>query len=979
MVAGTIEEFFPSIMDITLPPIEGNLQEIIPTEVEGGTHFLFDYGNVATGTTVEFAIGASFGEGRQNGDNFSNEIIMYEDGKMVGMDMANPVILTLESDFALEKNNMNTDDPKADEEVYFQLVLVNNGDAGATLTEITITDILPDGLVADQNYKVVGNDASENFPDISQDGLEGTWNGNTLTFYLPSYSGEKYVIDVYTKTDLRVTPGQTLTNTATWTANGEEQTSASANVTIYIDKVEGFVRKSGANNGTVGEMLQYEIFHGNRGTVAITDYRMTELVPTDFVLEKIKCFSSSNLFENYWIYVTTTAEPDTEILVGENLVGTTDVYNLLDYIPDSEKVNSVIWYAKEAKVTTSTSRLNLQGYVLETAEVDSILVNTATLTGTSTLGDESLTSEKETTLDGRSGLEVRKAIVSEQEFFYPLEEFTVSLTALARNYRTESPIFADILPPELVYLPGDEYYLYYNGFTRTLTDSRNDDYTGPTPALTVEHDFQSEGDTLLRFDFTGFNLEYRDVLMVFFTTAVAVGATGTFENVGYLGNPSDNGIVIGTAYLDTLDLDGDNYTDEEIAQSASVFGTILYTNEFSIEKWVKGPFQLEYAQEATTTSGGDVDYQLFVTDNQDVQLGNFEIVDILPHIGDTGVVLVEEERGSQFPVYLRGEPTVERVNLLENTTEIVTDVTVEYSTSYDPIRYNLLDETIGTGEWTTEIPENWEDVASVKVTTGEDFILEPYERLVVTLLATTPDGVPIGDIAYNSFGIKGDVIGSEETSTLLPTEPALVSVTIIGDDLGSIGQFVWDDLNENGIWDDGEPGINDVTVELYDSKGTLISTTETADHYTGEAGYYLFSDLTAGEYQVKFIPSSSDELTIQNLESPDGSRPDPTTGLTELFTLTEGEQITDMNAGILVEDDPRVQAINDLMESIALEEAGIQSILHGEGAKIQRAVELDFTNEELLAVNTSVESMVNRLTELETVLMNKLKKTLDMA
>ncbi len=65
----------------------------------------------------------------------------------------------------------------------------------------------------------------------------------------------------------------------------------------------------------------------------------------------------------------------------------------------------------------------------------------------------------------------------------------------------------------------------------------------------------------------------------------------------------------------------------------------------------------------------------------------------------------------------------------------------------------------------------------------------------------------------------------------------------------SIGDFVWNDLNGNGIQEAEEPGLNGVLVELKDATGTLQST-NTVTH-NGRAGYYQFSGLAcSANYQV---------------------------------------------------------------------------------------------------------------------------------
>ncbi|MEG2232509.1 MAG: hypothetical protein RRY16_00820 [Bacilli bacterium] len=69
----------------------------------------------------------------------------------------------------------------------------------------------------------------------------------------------------------------------------------------------------------------------------------------------------------------------------------------------------------------------------------------------------------------------------------------------------------------------------------------------------------------------------------------------------------------------------------------------------------------------------------------------------------------------------------------------------------------------------------------------------------------------------------------------------------------------------------------------------------------------------------------------------------------------------------------KCEAVTDIIESVALEQTGLSHILNAEGEKIQAAIALSKTNEELLSVNKSVQSMVNSITRLETILQGKLE------
>ncbi|MEM1484855.1 hypothetical protein V6615_08220 [Oscillospiraceae bacterium PP1C4] len=68
----------------------------------------------------------------------------------------------------------------------------------------------------------------------------------------------------------------------------------------------------------------------------------------------------------------------------------------------------------------------------------------------------------------------------------------------------------------------------------------------------------------------------------------------------------------------------------------------------------------------------------------------------------------------------------------------------------------------------------------------------------------------------------------------------------------------------------------------------------------------------------------------------------------------------------------RSQAITDIIQSVALEQTALSHILNAEGEKIQAVVAMSATTDQMLAVNSSVKSMVNTVAQLEMVLQSKL-------
>ena len=73
------------------------------------------------------------------------------------------------------------------------------------------------------------------------------------------------------------------------------------------------------------------------------------------------------------------------------------------------------------------------------------------------------------------------------------------------------------------------------------------------------------------------------------------------------------------------------------------------------------------------------------------------------------------------------------------------------------------------------------------------------------------------------------------------------------------------------------------------------------------------------------------------------------------------------------------QAITDLLESIALQEAGLAHIINAEGEKIQAVLAMpNVTVADLIAINESVAATLTKVIKLEMVLEFKLEEVSDL-
>jgi hypothetical protein len=126
-----------------------------------------------------------------------------------------------------------------------------------------------------------------------------------------------------------------------------------------------------------------------------------------------------------------------------------------------------------------------------------------------------------------------------------------------------------------------------------------------------------------------------------------------------------------------------------------------------------------------------------------------------------------------------------------------------------------------------------------------------------------------------------------------------------------IGDFVFNDLNANGIQDGGEPGIAGATVILKNTDGTTI-----AETVTGSDGVYSFDELLPGQYQVTFVQPDGFNSVSPYLAGEDtslDSNANPNNGLTSpVVTLNEGQFNRSIDAGFYNDNSSNVHPAIDL-------------------------------------------------------------------
>lgn len=111
----------------------------------------------------------------------------------------------------------------------------------------------------------------------------------------------------------------------------------------------------------------------------------------------------------------------------------------------------------------------------------------------------------------------------------------------------------------------------------------------------------------------------------------------------------------------------------------------------------------------------------------------------------------------------------------------------------------------------------------------------------------------------------------------------------------TLGDYVWDDWNGDGIQDAGEPGISNVLVEVYSAASNLAAVTRTDGN-----GAWFAQGIGPGQFFVEFTLPTGYQFTIQSAGSDPAvdSDADAGTGRTELIAIGGGQTNRTIDAGM---------------------------------------------------------------------------------
>jgi uncharacterized repeat protein (TIGR01451 family) len=169
------------------------------------------------------------------------------------------------------------------------------------------------------------------------------------------------------------------------------------------------------------------------------------------------------------------------------------------------------------------------------------------------------------------------------------------------------------------------------------------------------------------------------------------------------------------------------------------------------------------------------------------------------------------------------------------------------------------------------------------VVAGDGYSLWAGEQMTVVFQATVDDPVTAGLSGFNN---TVSVTSNLQTTALQDSA---------SNDLppAAVGSRVWLDENSDGYQDPGEPGLANITVELYAADGTTLLATTQTDTY----GEYLFTNLPPGNFYIRVnnasLPPGVTQTSLYPNPGADFTNQDQTTGYLVTLEVGSPERVAD--------------------------------------------------------------------------------------
>ena len=465
----------------------------------------------------------------------------------------------------------------------------------------------------------------------------------------------------------------------------------------------------------------------------------------------------------------------------------------------------------------------------------------------------------------------------------PGSEVTFSVTANNTSTVVDSqPVISDLLPCGMTFVE-DSVTGGPSGKDKTVTVRDVTDATGCTRQL-------------VQVTWPGYQTKGGTTIQLRGKVGPSMSA-GTHKNEAYISaaepeyalTSKKTTICFYGSTDDTYDVNGDGSTADQVCPVSSTFTASEQAGaDVVLESLgsVEGSTYKKYTDGVSMIrQGEDGQYRITPTNSGNADLSDMTVYGILPHVGDTAIQ-GGDSRGSEWAPILTGPLQVGAGSGIDPS-----QVTIEYSTSYNPCRGEVMKQgdAMAAGpagcdnNWTTT-PASWADVKSYRIyINGKATPIKAGASIPIIAPIKAPDNAT--GIAYESVAIAATQASNNRA--ILPAEPIKVAMalaldvalnkTVVSDasnlkpgdqvtyriDAGNIGQGKAPDLKVKEAF---PAGTTFVSAETHKCASGYTSGLPGECQGTDPAGTFdgttwKIGDLLAGQYASLFVTVKLDEGT----------------------------------------------------------------------------------------------------------------------